>query len=210
RPQAGPAGARRRSAPHPRSEGRREAPGQPSVRPLPPPPPRGSPGGRRDGFRSQAATMHLFRRNLARDGAPVDGGGDAVLISHILVKFLKRLRHVERPHLLDLGRLCGSNIEFFAGRGLKVHVEDLLPDDGLGSIAPLSSGRLEEPLAGTDRPAAEIAPGTDGPVPAGARNHGAAPIAVAASIPASIAGPPRVPARTPATHTPPARPAPPP
>ena len=50
---------------------------------------------------------------------------DAHLRSHTLPKFLKRLRAADRPRLLDLGRLCGSNIEFFARLGCRVQVEDL-------------------------------------------------------------------------------------
>ena len=86
--------------------------------------------------------LHLFRRIGGRDGVPIDGGAGGVAVSHILAKFLKRLRQMERPHLLDLGRLSGSNIEFFAQRGCKVHVEDLLlaleaaPPCGTSGAAP--------------------------------------------------------------------------
>ena len=126
--------------------------------------------------------MHLFRRNVARDGAPVDGGADSVLVSHILVKFLKRLRHLERPHLLDLGRLCGSNIEFFAGRGLKVHVEDLLPDGrGLGTVLPPAPGPAEG-LGVADSPTAGIVPVSDGPAPSTPPARSTGPLAVARGV----------------------------
>src|SRR6185503_14069611 len=70
--------------------------------------------------------LHLFRKSMSRDGSPIDGSEEPVIASHILAKFLKRLRPIEKPRLLDLGRLCGANIEFFAQRGCKVQVEDLL------------------------------------------------------------------------------------
>src|SRR5207245_634057 len=85
------------------------------------------PGARRPALRPGARVMlHLFRRFGLQDGVPIDGAAGGVAVSHILAKFLKRLCQMEKPHLLDLGRLSGSNIEFFARRGCKVHVEDLL------------------------------------------------------------------------------------
>jgi SAM-dependent methyltransferase len=70
--------------------------------------------------------LHIFRRNGTQDGTPIERGDGSIVVSHILTKFLKRLRHTEKPRLLDLGRLSGSNIEFFAQRGCRVQVEDLL------------------------------------------------------------------------------------
>jgi len=102
--------------------------------------------------------LHLFGRNGARDGAPIDRMDGSIAVSHILVKLLKRLRHVEKPHLLDLGRLSGSNIEFFARRGCKVQVEDLL--------LALEAEPAQESLSETrDAGAAPPAlPAEDGPV----------------------------------------------
>jgi SAM-dependent methyltransferase len=70
--------------------------------------------------------VHLFRRNGTRDGTPIERLDGSIVVTHILVKFLKRLCQMQKPYLLDLGRLSGSNIEFFARRGCKVQVEDLL------------------------------------------------------------------------------------
>jgi SAM-dependent methyltransferase len=70
--------------------------------------------------------VHLFRKRDGQEGPPLEGGDGSLLASHILTKFLKRLRAMPRPYLLDLGRLSGANIEFFAQAGCKVQVEDLL------------------------------------------------------------------------------------
>jgi SAM-dependent methyltransferase len=102
--------------------------------------------------------LHLFGRNGARDGSPIDRMEGSVAVSHILVKLLKRLRHMEKPHLLDLGRLSGSNIEFFARHGCKVQVEDLL----LALEAdPAQQSLLEERDTGAVPPPS---PAEDGPV----------------------------------------------
>ncbi len=75
--------------------------------------------------------LNLFRRRDERGGSSPSGPAGPALASHILAKFLKRLRAMSHPHLLDLGRLSGANIEFFARVGCRVQVEDLLsaPDD---------------------------------------------------------------------------------
>jgi SAM-dependent methyltransferase len=70
--------------------------------------------------------LHLFRRREEAGGGGESAG--PVLVSHILAKFLKRLQAMERPYLLDLGPLSGSNIEFFARARCKVQVNDLLRD----------------------------------------------------------------------------------
>ena len=70
--------------------------------------------------------LNLFRRRDEGGEVPPGGSPGSVLASHILVKFLKRLRTMQRPNLLDLGRLSGANIEFFARVGCRVQVEDLL------------------------------------------------------------------------------------
>jgi hypothetical protein len=100
--------------------------------------------------------LHLFRKNGMREGPPLERGGGPIIVSHILTKFLKRLGHLDRPRVLDLGRLSGSNIEFFAQRGCRVQVEDLLL--GLqnagetGDQPPSTPGsRPGEPAAGDDR-----------------------------------------------------------
>ncbi|PYS95556.1 MAG: hypothetical protein DMF50_08290 [Acidobacteria bacterium] len=105
--------------------------------------------------------VHLFRRRDERDGPPIEGGNDSVLASHILAKFLKRLRAMPKAHLLDLGRLSGPNIEFFARAGCKVQVEDLLHFAAPGeTAAPM-------PPASTDAgPAALVAPEPVAPEPA--------------------------------------------
>jgi len=114
--------------------------------------------------------LHLFRRIGVQDGVPIDGTTGGVAVSHILAKFLKRLRQMGKPHLLDLGRLSGSNIEFFAQRGCKVHVEDLLlslegaPAADPGGDAGAAVGTVDDAPAErgiarvTDSPAAPPAP----------------------------------------------------
>ena len=69
--------------------------------------------------------LHLFRRREERGGSSLQLP-ETIIASHVLGKFLKRLKLRSRPHLLDLGHLSGANIEFFARLGCKVQVEDLL------------------------------------------------------------------------------------
>jgi hypothetical protein len=77
--------------------------------------------------------LHLLR-SRGKDGGSTKGErGSLRLNSHILVKFLKRLRTEPRPHILDLGPLSGANIEFFAELGCRVQVEDLV---SVAEIAP--------------------------------------------------------------------------
>ncbi|MBI1951458.1 MAG: methyltransferase domain-containing protein [Acidobacteria bacterium] len=94
--------------------------------------------------------LHLFRKSSSRDGSAMDGPSGPGVVSHILPRFLKRLRQIERPRLLDLGRLCGTNIEFFAQRGCKVQVEDLLL--AAESAAPEGGGSVSgsDPAAAPD------------------------------------------------------------
>ncbi len=86
--------------------------------------------------------LNLFRKREVGGGTPPEGPPGSSLASHVLAKFLKRLRTMERPHLLDLGRLSGVNIEFFAQAGCKVQVEDILnatepaPDEAAADVAP--------------------------------------------------------------------------
>ena len=107
--------------------------------------------------------LHLFRRNGGGDGASIEPENGSVLASHILARFLKRLRGPQRPRLLDLGRLSGVNIEFFANRGCTVQVEDLLlateraaPDGGAAAAPAPADDRETESgmLLATDAPAA--------------------------------------------------------
>ena len=147
--------------------------------------------------------LHLFRRNGARDGSSIESIDGSVVVSHILVKFLKRLRHMERPHLLDLGRLSGSNIEFFARRGCKVQVEDLLlafeaesaqktpldphdvgapPETSLTQDGPARCGMLVATDTGGPAPAPGLLTNTPAAPPAAAR-----PVAVAGDPPSAYA-----------------------
>jgi SAM-dependent methyltransferase len=140
--------------------------------------------------------LHLFRRNGTGDGSPIESMDGSVVVSHILVKFLKRLRHMEKPHLLDLGRLSGSNIEFFARRGCKVQVEDLMlafegeperaiPHEtrGAGPL-PQASEAADGPVGGRMLIATDA--GAPGATPAPFANVPAAP--AAAARPAATAG----------------------
>ncbi len=104
--------------------------------------------------------LHLFRGG-ADDGST---GGTAVLASHILGKFLKRLFRMDRPHLLDLGRLSGSNIEFFANAHCRVQVDDLIGTGSSGS-ADSHTGPAEP---GTEPSAPVLLAGNDAGTPAGA------------------------------------------
>jgi len=51
---------------------------------------------------------------------------DASATSTVFPKFLTAVGRLERPVLLDLGPVVGSNVEFFGGRiSCKLHIEDL-------------------------------------------------------------------------------------
>ena len=149
--------------------------------------------------------LHLFRKSMSRDGSPIEGSEEPVVVSHILPKFLKRLRPMEKPRLLDLGRLCGANIEFFAQNGCKVQVEDLLlavestdgdqagnatPDAGSGALddAPAGGGIVHATDGGASATHASrgriVPPGTL-PPPGPARETGAASPSPASASPVS-------------------------
>ena len=49
-----------------------------------------------------------------------------VFPSKVLRDFLEVLSRKDRPVILDVGALIGSNVEYFFNLGVKVHVEDLL------------------------------------------------------------------------------------
>ena len=87
--------------------------------------------------------LHLLKNKGKSGGEGGERRGGA-LNSHILSKFLKRLRADGRHHILDLGPLSGANIQFFAELGCKVQVEDLL------SVAEITP---PEPVAPEPRPA---------------------------------------------------------
>jgi methyltransferase family protein len=126
--------------------------------------------------------LHLFRRDDERGHASHDAGAGPVFSSHILSKFLKRLRAMGRPHLLDLGTLSGANIEFFGGSHCKVHVEDLLGSSETAPAAdplPVPLPTTPEARGADDAPADEIASvAIDGreppvaPIAAGSITHG--------------------------------------
>jgi len=136
--------------------------------------------------------LHLFRKNGLRDDAPIEGGDTSIVVSHILVKFLKRLRHLERPRLLDLGRLSGSNIEFFAQRGCRVQVEDLLLALAPGESDDAPPGAETIPAQGADDHETDrgIAVATDAPSAARAAGHAApaGPLAADAARRAGLPG----------------------
>ncbi|MEE8184695.1 MAG: hypothetical protein V3T95_05265, partial [Acidobacteriota bacterium] len=46
--------------------------------------------------------------------------------SHILRSFLQKLSQHSGVQLLDLGSVCGPNLEFFARQGFKIFAEDIL------------------------------------------------------------------------------------
>jgi len=123
--------------------------------------------------------LHLFRRG-DDDGS---AGSAAVLASHILGKFLKRLGRMDRPHLLDLGRLSGSNIEFFANVHCRVQVDDLI---GAGTSG--SPGGQADPAVSIAEPSTAVAfagndagttagPGTEASGAAGLSATRSAPVA---------------------------------
>ena len=117
--------------------------------------------------------LHLFRKSLSRDGSPIEGSEEPVVVSHILPKFLKRLRPMEKPHILDLGRLCGANIEFFAQHGCKVQVEDLLlavesnEPEQAGAATPHAGGLDDAPAGGGIHHATDGGASTSGPAAPG-------------------------------------------
>jgi SAM-dependent methyltransferase len=102
--------------------------------------------------------LHLFRR-----GDDDGSAGGSVLASHILGKFLKRLVRMDRPHLLDLGRLSGSNIEFFASAHCRVQVDDLIG----GGVPEAAGGDAARPDPATEPSAPVALDGTDAGTPAG-------------------------------------------
>jgi len=95
--------------------------------------------------------LHLFRKREERGGSSPQLP-ETIIASHVLGKFLKRLKLRSRPHLLDLGHLSGANIEFFARLGCKVQVEDLL------SLSEPPDETVAEPILTDAGPAPQAGP----------------------------------------------------
>jgi SAM-dependent methyltransferase len=70
--------------------------------------------------------LSIFGRQRQADPAAGDTTQEESLRSHVLPRFVKRIRAAERPTILDLGRLSGGNIEFFGRIGCRLQIEDLL------------------------------------------------------------------------------------
>ena len=73
------------------------------------------------------------RTKTLRDasGHPVEAPSLQVHSTNNLKRLLQILLGIPKPHILDLGRLSGANIEWFIQRGFKVHV-----DDRISSLKP--------------------------------------------------------------------------
>ena len=54
------------------------------------------------------------------------GGSPPLQVHHTnnLKRFIRKLTGLQKPYILDLGRLCGSNIDFFIKKGYRVYVDD--------------------------------------------------------------------------------------
>lgn len=70
--------------------------------------------------------LNIFGRQRQAEPAAGDKTQGESLKSHVLPRFVKRIRGAERPSVLDLGRLSGGNIEFFGRIGCRLQIEDLL------------------------------------------------------------------------------------
>jgi SAM-dependent methyltransferase len=70
--------------------------------------------------------LSIFGRQRQAQPAAGDTAQEEPLRSHVLPRFVKRIRAAERPTVLDLGRLSGGNIEFFGQVGCRLQIEDLL------------------------------------------------------------------------------------
>jgi len=118
--------------------------------------------------------LDLFRRPRPQTPAGPDGPGDATHRSHVFPKFLKRLSLIDRPTVLDLGRLSGGNIEIFARLGCRVQIEDLVMAADERAAATGGSGVTAAP--GDGPPAGTVpAPAVPtGPATTAARTDGAA------------------------------------
>jgi SAM-dependent methyltransferase len=70
--------------------------------------------------------LNIFGRQRQAKPAAGDSTQEESLRSHVLPRFIKRIRAADRPMVLDLGRLSGGNIEFFGRVGCRLQIEDLL------------------------------------------------------------------------------------
>jgi SAM-dependent methyltransferase len=131
------------------------------------------------------------------------------LTSHVLPKFVKRLAAMERPAVLDLGRVSGANIEFFGRIGCRLQIEDLITglERSAHAAATITSTRdnpdeSSRPAPSGPRPipiARDAAPGPR-PLNAAATPRQAGPVSAAATP--RQAGPitPAAPGRRPRRH----------
>ncbi len=106
--------------------------------------------------------LYLFgRQRQGNDPAAGDQMLEQSLTSHVLPRFIKRIRAVPRPNVLDLGRLSGANIEFFGRIGCRLHIEDLLTclEDTAHAAAASVQSTNDAPLTSAP-PAAQAAPGS--------------------------------------------------
>lgn len=68
-------------------------------------------------------------------------GEDATATSTVFPKFLSAVGRLERPILLDLGPVVGSNVEFFGGRlTCKLHIVDLFREVEIAARSVSRSG----------------------------------------------------------------------
>jgi SAM-dependent methyltransferase len=91
--------------------------------------------------------LSIFGRQRQADPAAGDATQEESLKSHVLPRFVKRIRGAERPTVLDLGRLSGGNIEFFGSIGCRLQIEDLLACLEQESPPTAPEARAPEPAA---------------------------------------------------------------
>jgi SAM-dependent methyltransferase len=126
--------------------------------------------------------LEMFKRQRAETPGAPDGVGEAPHRSHIFPKFLKRLSAIDRPTVLDLGRLTGGNIEILTRLGCKVQVDDLVSAaDERAAARETAEGRGAQ-APGTGVTAVAEVPGAAAP-PTGAGSVLAEPAIDAATAP---------------------------
>ncbi len=141
--------------------------------------------------------LYLFGRQRQGQPAAGDEAAEHSLTSHVLPKFVKRLAAMERPAVLDLGRVSGANIEFFGRIGCRLQIEDLITglERSAHAAATITSTR--------DNPDKTSRPTPSGPRPIPiARDAAPGPRPVNAAATPQPAGPvtPAVPGRRPRRH----------
>ena len=106
--------------------------------------------------------LNFFGRQRQSETAAGDSSQEESLKSHVLPRFVKRIRGAERPTVLDLGRLSGGNIEFFGSIGCRLQIEDLLACLETESSSKESESRSPQPnVAGeSGEPRSESIPPT--------------------------------------------------